>query len=122
MAYVYSGAGAYPHAFTNYSREEKILQRDALTERKMRAFCDVAQKLNAKCVIFAGSYVHGSKLALYSEYLHQATPKQLEKYFDDKNIEGTNPYIYSGDKIDTDGISLKRSPYKEFHNFSMHAF
>ncbi|NIA67833.1 MBL fold metallo-hydrolase [Pelagibius litoralis] len=74
----YGGASFYPHAFPQFDAAEKARRRDALTERMLDQFVEIAGILKAsKTIPAAGSYVMGGRIAEFSEYLHQAAPGQI---------------------------------------------
>jgi UDP-MurNAc hydroxylase len=101
----YSGASMYPHAFDNYTDEEKLEKRDELRQRCLNSlFLDVAEVLNPRYVIpAAGSYVMGGSLARHNRYLHQATPQQVADFWvENTTISSKVFFLQEGDILDTE--------------------
>lgn len=100
----YSGASLYPHAFLNYSEDEKKRLKQTLTERMCQRFLAISRVLGSEWVVpTAGTYVMGGAIASYSRYLHQATPEYLTRLWDESGLAEVSKMalMMEGDVLDT---------------------
>jgi UDP-MurNAc hydroxylase len=116
----YSGASMYPHAFTNYTDEQKLLKKDELRARSLEnLFLAVAEVLCPKYLVpAAGSYVMGGSLSKYNRYLHQATPQQVKDFWaEHSQLNSQVFFLQEGDILDTQVGSVnlnKKAPLRDF--------
>jgi UDP-MurNAc hydroxylase len=98
----YAGASFFPHAFNSYSESEKHAAKDTVKDRRLEAFCEIANILKPQKVIpAAGSYVMGGRIANYSQFLHQGTPGDLAAVWEAKGNPSTQLCVLStGDVLD----------------------
>jgi UDP-MurNAc hydroxylase len=118
----YSGASMYPHAFSNYSHEEKLQKTGELKITKLKtAFLQVAEVLNPKYVIpAAGSYVMGGKLSEYNQYLHQSTPDEVRTYWQENStIDSKLFFMQEGDVLNTETDIVSLNENTLFRNFTV---
>lgn len=115
----YGGASFYPHAFPQYSDDEKETKRVGVKDSRLSGFCEVAEILKPKVVIpAAGSYVMGGRIASYSRWLHQATPEDIRSAFAARQMEGTAlATLCSGDAVDAGTGDVMPDETALFRNF-----
>ena len=78
----YGGASGYPHAYPQYSDEEKRQRTEALTKRMLDRLLVLGRTLEAKLTLpSAGSYVLGGSLGASNASLHQAGPEEVEAFW-----------------------------------------
>src|SRR5262249_40592749 len=108
----YGGASFFPHAFPMYSPERKRELRDRVKSVRLRQLCDVATSLKSRFVVpAAGSYVMGSRIAQYSEYLHQATPAEIAAAWNSHDLKDSQlKQLSTGDVIDCNTGEVTPSP------------
>jgi UDP-MurNAc hydroxylase len=102
----YSGASLYPypHAFPSYDAATKAQHRDRVKASRLHLFCSLANTLRPRVAVpCAGSYIMGGRIAHYSEYLHQATPDEIQTAWERSGPSGVVlRHLATGDVIDCD--------------------
>ena len=113
-----SGASLYPHAFLDYSPQDKQRRAAQLTERMVASFLEISRILAARWVVpAAGSYVMGGAIADYSAYLHQPTPGYLRTAWDHARMPSRLGVMCTGDVLDPDQ-GITSNPHALMRDFT----
>jgi UDP-MurNAc hydroxylase len=116
----YSGASPYPHVFSRYSYEEKVRRRESIKTTKLSKFCELSEIFAPKWAVpAAGSFVIGGKAASVSEFGHQPTPSEVERYWC-ANYNGDSGLcvMRTGDVLDMDTDERINAIATDFHEFT----
>ena len=116
----YSGASGFPHAFPAYDSAKKAELRDRVKFSRLDLFCSVAGTLRPKVAVpVAGSHVTGGRLAKYCEYLHQATPAEVEARWRVKGPPGVQlHHLATGDIIECKTGDVQENPKAPFRRYT----